>query len=220
MAFAYFQPFLGSLIPIPSNFQAKRAWPPPFSQVSYLQFLLYDPCSSLSSHCKNQPNIHITAGGHKAEEEQESRATGILLHLPALPSKETSKDSAHFACLLFSRSWTNGADIWTKIGLIIHWRLRFFISLETGSNNSRIIITFGLYPNKAQSLQTIVRSSSQLRLRSGSIQGQKHYWNANWSSEKMHCQKEELGNMGKAYFLMRDDQSFSSFKYMSNLSYV
>lgn len=46
---AYFQPFLGSLILIPSNFQAKRAWPPPSSQVSYLQFLLCGPYSSLSS---------------------------------------------------------------------------------------------------------------------------------------------------------------------------
>lgn len=175
VAFAYFQPFLGSLILIPSNFQAKRTWPPPFSQVSYLQFLLCDTYSSLSGHCKNQPNIHVTAEWHETGEAQESRANGILLHLPALPSKEKSKDSVHFACLLFSRSCTSGADIWTKTGLIIHCRLRFFISLETGSYHSRIIITFGLYPNKAQSLQTIVRSSFQLRLRSGSIQRQKHY---------------------------------------------
>lgn len=49
VAFAYFQPFLGSLIPLPSNFQAKRAWLLLFSQVSYLQFLPCDPYSCLSS---------------------------------------------------------------------------------------------------------------------------------------------------------------------------
>lgn len=49
VAFAYFQPFLGNLIPLPSNFQAKRAWLLLFSQVSYLQFLPCDPYSSLSS---------------------------------------------------------------------------------------------------------------------------------------------------------------------------
>lgn len=82
----------------------------------------------------------------------------------------------------------------------VHWWLRFFVSLETGSYHSRIIITFGLFPNKAQSLQIIVRSSFQHHLRSGSIQRQKHYWKANWISENMLCQKEKLDNMGKHIF--------------------